>query len=78
MAEVKTKSVAQARRISCYPPPKYHTLIKGYATANEMKNSEAITEIVRSFFDNMPEQRRLQCLNEGVKIVNPVNSKHHY
>lgn len=75
MSEVKTKSIALTRKIECYPPPKYHTLLKGYAEVNEMKNSEAVTEIMRKFFDGMPENKRTQCLQAGVKIV---SSKHHY
>lgn len=76
MPEVKAKrSVALLRKIECYPPPKYHTLFKGFAEVNEMKNSEAVTEIMRQFFDNMPANKRTQCMSVGVKVV---NSKHHY
>lgn len=74
MNETKTKSIAHERRIDCYPPPKYHILIKGYKEINEMKASEAITEIVKHFFDNMPENKRRLCMNEGIKAT----SKHHY
>ena len=76
MPEPKTtKSVAHSRRIDCYPPPKYHALLNGYAAKNELSKSEAVSEIMRNFFENMPEQKRVQCLNEGMRIT---KSKHHY
>ena len=76
MNETKAKkSVALERGVRCYPPPKYHTLLMGYIQLNEMKQSEAVTEIMRTFFDSMPEQQRVRCVNEGIKIV---KSKHSY
>jgi len=71
----KNKSIAQERRVVCYPPPKYHTLLDGYISSNEMKRSEALTEIMRNFFDKMPEAQKARCMNEGIKIN---KSKHSY
>ena len=76
METIKAKrSVALDRKIECYPPPKYHTLFRGYVEMNEMKNSEAVSEIMRQFFDNMPANKRTQCMNAGIRVT---RSKHHY
>lgn len=68
MNEKKTKSIAKERQLICYPPPKYHTLFVGFSNANEMKKSEAMTEIMRVFFDNMTDGKRKMCLNEGMRV----------
>ena len=76
METIKAKrSVALDHKIECYPPPKYHTLFIGYVEMNEMKNSEAVSGIMRQFFDNMPANKRTQCMNEGIRVM---QSKHHY
>ena len=68
----KTKSIALERKLECYPPPKYHNLMMGYKELNEISKSEAVTEAIKQFFDNMPENTRRACLNAGIQ------SKHHY
>ena len=66
--ENKKTSIAKERMLTCYPPPKYHTLFVGFTNANEMNKSEAMTEILRSFFDNMNEGKRKTCMNEGIRV----------
>ena len=46
------------RRIQAYPPPKYHNLTTAYAKANDMKESAAVTHIIKEFFDAMPAHER--------------------
>ena len=46
------------RRIQAYPPPKYHNLTTAYAKANDMKESAAVSHIIKEFFDKMPAQER--------------------
>lgn len=76
MSETKTiKAVNHERRVVCYPPTKYFTMLNGYIAKQELSKSEAVTEIMRKFFDDMPEQKRVQCLNEGIRVT---KSKHHY
>lgn len=53
-----SKSAALARMVRCYPPPKYHRLFEGYRVMNEMKVSEAATQMIREFFDRMPAIER--------------------
>ena len=56
---------AQKRRMRCYPPPKYFTLIKAYQVVNEMGESEVMTTIIRDFFDRMPEQDRESLIKKS-------------
>ncbi len=73
------RSIAHQRLVKCYPDPKYSILLQGYIARNEMGKSEALNEIIRSFFDKMDPARRQQCLNEGIKVTRskPL-SRHHY
>lgn len=73
--EKPVRSVSHTRIIKCYPPPKYHVLLMGYLSANEMKKSEGVSEIIKDFFDKMDPKRKQVCLNEGIKLT---RSKHHY
>lgn len=73
--EKPKKSIAHERRVECYLPPKYDVLVKGFREVNEFNKSEAIVEIVKSYFDNIPEKQRVRCLNEGLRVT---SSKHSY
>lgn len=62
----KKRTVSLERRLQCYPPPKYFGLTTAYAKANEMKESKAVSTMIRCFFDNMPkdEQNRIRRIAE--------------
>lgn len=75
MAEKKAKSSSHGRMVTCYPSPKYHTLLLGYQKHNELKKSEAMARILQEYFDKMPEPQKAVCLNEGIIVT---RSKHQY
>lgn len=47
----KKKSVAQERKISCYPSPQIIQKIENYAADKEMSKSAVVKEALRSFFE---------------------------
>lgn len=65
MSEAKKKynNSTLERRVQTYPSPKYFGLFTAYATANEMKESEAAAHMIRYFFDQMPEGDKLRIVN---------------
>lgn len=72
MAEKKTyQSTKEAlkRRVHSYPPPKYHSLTVAYASLNEMRKSEVVTQALKEFFDRMPKPEQERILRQ---------SKHHF
>jgi hypothetical protein len=58
------------RRLQVYPPPKYFGLFSAFVKANEMKESEAASLMIRVFFDAMTpdEKLRLRMLAEERNI----------
>jgi hypothetical protein len=60
------------RRIVAYPSPKYFNLFTGFAKENEFRVSEAVNEIVKSYFDSLPDDKRLRYMESGMK------NKNHY
>ncbi|MCA6489082.1 MAG: hypothetical protein IM569_13610 [Chitinophagaceae bacterium] len=68
MAEKKTyQSTKEAlkRRVHSYPPPKYHSLTVAYATVNEMRKSEVVTQALKEFFDRMPKPEQERILKQS-------------
>jgi hypothetical protein len=63
MSANNKKSVSLERRMQTYPPPKYHTLAVAFAKTNEMRESEAVSFIIKDFFDRMPESERQRILH---------------
>lgn len=45
------KSVAHARRVVTYPPPKYFKLLNAYADTHEVSKSEVLSDALKAFFD---------------------------
>lgn len=65
----KSTREALKRRVHSYPPPKYHNLTVAYASVNEMRKSEVVTQALKEFFDRMPKQEQERILQQ---------SKNHY
>jgi hypothetical protein len=68
MAEKKTyQSTKEAlkRRVHSYPPPKYHNLTVAYASLNEMRKSEVVTQAIKEFFDRMPKPEQERILRQS-------------
>lgn len=50
------------RKVQSYPHPKNYALLGAYQQVNEMNQSEAVNEILRRFFDSLPESEKRQIL----------------
>ena len=48
----------EKRKLQAHPAPKYHKLTKAYANLQEMSVSEAVSIMIKQFFDAMPEKER--------------------
>jgi hypothetical protein len=50
-------------RIVGYLPPRYASLFSNYVSYQEESESSCITQIVKKFFDALPEKERLKIQN---------------
>lgn len=64
------KSKAVERRVFAHPSPKYYNLFTGFMVSNEYRKCEAVNEIIKSFFDSLPEPQRTKYMQEGIKNKN--------
>jgi hypothetical protein len=52
-------------KVCGYLKPKQDALFKGFTTANEMGQSEAINMIVKDFFARVPPEQRVDYLSRA-------------
>lgn len=67
---MSVKRAKEERRIVCRASPKYHNLFKGYMTMHELPMAEAMKDIMRQYFDNLPKQRVEAYMKVGAKGSN--------
>jgi hypothetical protein len=63
----KPKQSAIERRVMAHLSPRYYNLFIGYMHSNEYKKCEAVNEIVKTFFNSIPENKKNEYLKEAIK-----------
>ena len=63
------KSCSMQRRSQFYPPMKYKILLVGFAEAEDISESKAITNIIKDYFSRLPEHAQQVYLNYGKEVL---------
>jgi hypothetical protein len=56
-------TVSQERGIKSYPSIRNHELVNAYVKEHQVSKSSVIDDALRLFFDSMPQEKRIQLLN---------------
>lgn len=61
----KSTNVSLERRVVSYLPPLYYRLFSGYVAHQELSESASCADIVKKFFDSLPDKERQKYLAQS-------------
>jgi hypothetical protein len=63
--EKKSTTTSVNNGVKIYPTQFYHRLLMGYANYHDMSKSEAGCDMVKKFFDGLPDSEKQKFLNHS-------------